>query len=155
MRGWLKDIPGFEGRYAVDMGGNVYSYHSRKYLKANYAAKSGHVSMCLGHPNRRRWVHEIVLTTFVGERPEGLICRHLDGDPRNNSIFNLEWATQSQNQLDVKHHNPGPKRLSVELIQQIREHIRAGVPNTTIGEWYAISNQSVSAIKTGVSHRDV
>ena len=33
----------------------------------------------------RAYVHKLVLLAFVGPRPKGMQCRHLDGDPGNNS----------------------------------------------------------------------
>ena len=53
-------------------------------------------------------VHTAVLETFVGPKPKGLVCRHLDGNSENNRLDNLKWGTPSENGLDcVKHkHNP-------------------------------------------------
>jgi hypothetical protein len=45
-------------------------------------------------------VHTLVLITFVGPCPNGMECRHLDGNPANNVIGNLEWATPSVNAKD-------------------------------------------------------
>lgn len=54
----------------------------------------------------RHYVHELVLTTFVGERPEGLEALHGDGDGHNNSLINLRWGTKSENGYDrVRHGN--------------------------------------------------
>lgn len=56
-------------------------------------------------------VHALVLEAFVGPRPEGMVCRHLDGDPTNNTVENLAWGTHSENQYDKvehgRHHNVG------------------------------------------------
>lgn len=49
-------------------------------------------------------VHCLVLEAYLGPRPEGLVARHLDGNPGNNSWTNLVWGTQSENMLDAVAH---------------------------------------------------
>jgi hypothetical protein len=62
---------------------------------------SGHLSVVLGRDGGTRDVHRIVLDAFVGPRPDGMECRHLDDDPTNNALSNLVWGTRSENQLDA------------------------------------------------------
>lgn len=38
-------------------------------------------------------VHLLVLTTFVGPRPDGAVPRWLNGDPGDNRLVNLKWWT--------------------------------------------------------------
>jgi hypothetical protein len=42
-------------------------------------------------------VHILVIKTFTGERPEGHVIDHIDGNPHNNSAANLEYVTRSEN----------------------------------------------------------
>ncbi len=42
-------------------------------------------------------VHRLILETFVGPCPEGMECRHLDGNPANNCLNNIAWGTREQN----------------------------------------------------------
>src|SRR5690606_35488380 len=67
------------------------------------------VSIC-GHGARiRRQVHKIVLEAFVGPRPEGMVSRHLNGNPLDNRLSNLAYGTYSENARDSvvhgTHHN--------------------------------------------------
>lgn len=48
--------------------------------------------------------HVLVLEHFCGERPMGYVSRHLDGNPENNHISNLQWSTQKENLSDRKKH---------------------------------------------------
>ena len=57
------------------------------------------------------WVrlHWFVLETYVSPKPDGKIGRHLDDNPKNNSISNLKWGTHSENALDrVNNGNQNP-----------------------------------------------
>lgn len=73
----------------------------------------GHLYVGLVGPNGeevRRWVHELVLTLFVGPRPKGKVARHYpDRDPSNNRKENLSWASQKTNQLDRREHGTDPR----------------------------------------------
>jgi hypothetical protein len=49
-------------------------------------------------------VHRLVLETFRGQKSDGLLSRHLDGQPHNNEVDNLVYGTQQQNIADSKTH---------------------------------------------------
>lgn len=70
------------------------------------------------HKGKRVFVHEMVLATFLGARPKGLHINHKDGNPSNNNVTNLEYATASENN---KHAYDALGKLS----QQGSKHGRA------------------------------
>lgn len=45
-------------------------------------------------------VHQFNSYYFYGDKPLGLVIRHLDGNTLNNSISNLKYGTHSENNLD-------------------------------------------------------
>ena len=53
-------------------------------------------------------VHVLVLSTFVGPRPDGMEVRHLDGNSLNNSLENLAWGTHKENTQDAFVHGSFP-----------------------------------------------
>ena len=62
---------------------------------------------------KREKVHVLVMATFVGPRPEEFVINHIDGNKLNNSLENLEYCTQLENErhsLQVlgKTHTRGP-----------------------------------------------
>ena len=87
--------------YLVDINGEVYSTKVGRVLLPQMSIH-GYLQVNLNGTLRK--VHEVVLTTFKGVRPEGMVGRHLDGDSLNNDKSNLEWGTPSQNTQDqIKH----------------------------------------------------
>lgn len=44
-----------------------------------------------------KYIHQLVLETFVGPRPNGMACRHGIRGKRNNFLTNLSWGTYSAN----------------------------------------------------------
>lgn len=73
--------------------------------------KDGYQTVKLAIEKRQvSWkVHRLVLLAFVGPPPPGKpLARHLDGDPQNNSITNLVWGDNSENQIDRIRHGTDP-----------------------------------------------
>jgi HNH endonuclease/NUMOD4 motif len=50
--------------------------------------------------NCRMRMNVLILETFVGPRPRGMVARHLNDVPDDNRLENLCWGTQSQNRYD-------------------------------------------------------
>lgn len=62
------------------------------------------VSLFRDGSRRSFTVHHLVLTAFIGDRPDGMLCRHIDGNPANNVLDNLRWGTPSENMRDKRRH---------------------------------------------------
>lgn len=99
-----KEIPDFPGYYATPEG-RIWSSKSRKFRR-QHAKPTGHLYMGLWKNNNgyTRYVHRLVLETFVGSCPVGMECRHLDGNSQNNNVTNLCWGTRIENSADKIRH---------------------------------------------------
>jgi hypothetical protein len=53
---------------------------------------------------RIRPVHALVLEAFVGPKPAGFVCRHMNGNRQDNRLENLEWGTVQDNIDDMTRH---------------------------------------------------
>lgn len=99
-------------------------------------------------------VHHLVLTAFVGERPEGKWALHNDGNSLNNKLSNLRWGTPKENCDDrAKHGNTmfgesNPKsKLSSEDVKEIREAYQSGeVSQVELAEAFGVTQPHISAI---------
>lgn len=58
-----------------------------------------------------RSVGELVLETFVGPKPKGMKCIHLDGDLENNRLDNLVWGPKDD-ALDISICDEGSIKLT-------------------------------------------
>ena len=102
-----KPVVGYEGLYEVSTHGRVRSLPvGRKkgmILKPGKTTKYGHVGVNLYrqcHATvKPRTIHRLVMLAFV-ENPRGLKeINHIDNDPTNNHIDNLEWVSSSGNSI--------------------------------------------------------
>lgn len=105
----LRFIPGYDDRYMVSSDG-VILYKARgtgEYIPMKLQDHKWGYKVVSLYKDRHRslmTVHKIVMLAFVGERPEGMETRHLDGDPTNNCLSNLAYGTAVENAQDQLRH---------------------------------------------------
>lgn len=117
-----KDVIGYKGLYRVSNLGRIYSYpRSGTFGKVIRQFSGGrYLTVSLSKKNRHktRLVHHLILEAFIGFRPFGTECRHLDGNQQNNKLDNLRWGTHSTNMQDKVRHgtdNRGEKHKMSKL----------------------------------------
>ena len=97
----------FRSGYEVSDRGRVRShlYRAPRFLRYFDDRGYSRVSLQLASGDEKKFfVHALVLHAFVGPRPEGLVIRHLDGNPQNNNLSNLRYGTQAENEGDKRSH---------------------------------------------------
>ena len=127
-----KDIPGYIGYYQVSTSGKVRSLdrvctNSLGYKRkikgkkiTGYIDRDGYKKVIL-YPKSNNWknrkkhfIHQLVLLSFIGIRPNGLITRHIDGNNKNNNLKNLNYGTPMENSLDRKKHKTYIAKKGIE-----------------------------------------
>jgi hypothetical protein len=112
-------VPGYEGFYEVSNLGTVRSvertidckrcglrkfdakvlsakHHNKGYLK---------VSLYKAGSAKTYFIHRLVLHAFKGQPPaDKPYARHLDGNPKNNRLENLDYGSQTDNENDKRNH---------------------------------------------------
>jgi hypothetical protein len=113
-----KAVAGFEGWYEVSDEGRVRSMervtsHGHKRKQHVLSAGEGpgrYLKVDLSRDNKQttRLVHQLVLETFVGPRPEkGMQACHFNGERQDNRLENLSWGSTSDNAFDRSRHGRG------------------------------------------------
>lgn len=99
-----RELPGVAGAYEVSDQGRVRSWRLERSLRRRVAVprilrswsdRAGYQRVQVF--DRIVYVHALVLEAFVGPKPDGHEADHLDADPANNALTNLEWSTHSEN----------------------------------------------------------
>lgn len=100
----LREIKGFEGRYAVSDDGRIFSLYDfmgRKQFKEKKQStdKYGYkyVMLYVNGKKKHMTVHRAVATAFLSNEKDYPQVNHKDGNKKNNSVSNLEWCTASEN----------------------------------------------------------
>lgn len=87
----------YEKGYRVNDAGQVVA--PRGNIRALTVDPDGYYRFSLGHNGSTR-VHSLAAIQWFGDYDGSLEIRHLDGDPRNNTRYNLALGTRSQNEMD-------------------------------------------------------
>lgn len=164
-----KPIAGYEGFYEVSDQGRVKSL--ARVIDGDFGTKGGrrfarerilrpsrnrycNVSLAMNGKSKSVAVHSLVLNSFIGQCPEGMVCRHFpDRDTSNNTVANLQWGTPTQNQEDRFIHGtddkgkPKKRKLTKIVEGEIAEkYARQNVTQRQLAIQYGISLALVNHI---------
>ena len=96
----IKDVPEYEGIYAIDDMGDVWSLYFGKVkkLKANYDS-GGYLQVKLYKDGIKKpyLVHRLVAKVFLQDYSEDLEVDHIDRNRSNNNISNLQMLPHADN----------------------------------------------------------
>ena len=98
-----KDIPGYEGLYAVDDSGNVYSYKCgrTRLLKPSINGRGYYmVNLHKDKAQKTFGVHRLVAKAFLPDFEETLEIDHVDRNKLNNNLSNLRMVTHQENMFN-------------------------------------------------------
>lgn len=94
---WI-EVEGFS-KYFVSNKGQVKSTISNRILALD-ENNCGYYRVTLHSPKRKRYfIHRLVALHFIPNPDNKKFVNHIDGDKTNNKVDNLEWVTQSENEI--------------------------------------------------------
>lgn len=168
----FRPVEGFPG-YRISRDGEVQS----RWLKAGRNSRlietwrplkpavraCRHLKINLSRDGEKynRLVHRLVLEAFIGPCPQGLVCCHNDGDPRNNRIENLRWDTPKANSDDALRHGTRAmgsqcnSKLTEEEVLEIRRLWAEGGQAKDLASRFSVSPRNIWAIVKGRSWKHV
>ena len=97
-------IPGFE-RYGISEEGDVYSFEKKKYLKPTLDKGYYRVHLTKDEKRYLKLLHRLLAETYIPNPDNLLFVDHMDHDTKNNSLSNLRWVTNQQNNMNTTKQN--------------------------------------------------
>lgn len=163
-------VPGYEGYYEVSNRGRVRSYNKRavkgpvdepqRVLSQSTSTKAyPKVTLNKDGSMETPYVHKLVLEAFRGPCPDGCEASHINGNPKDNRLENLNWETREENNqrkvnqgtqyrpTGEKHHESKLNREEVIQIRMIRK--ATNLTFKEISTLYPVSETHVGSIVRG------
>ena len=160
-----RDVEGFEGLYRVSNEGVLISTPQlgvKGRVKKRSKMSNGYEKYYLYKNGKETQmsVHRLLAKHFI-PNPENKPCvNHIDGNPMNNSLENLEWVTYKENAQHAIRtglvtnigENHTKATLTDQDVREIRDLNRHKVYNhREIGELYGVPRGTITTI---VSYRN-
>ena len=153
---WHAPYLRFKGIYEVSRTGRVRNAKTLRVLKP---MRTGAKKYKSGQRSKVRFstkpridfdVADLVLTTFLEPRPEGMLALHKSPDTTDNSIDNLYWGTQKTNARDMALQGRGSlQKLKPQQVQDIITRRTNGESGVSLAKEYNISQQRVCDLYKG------
>lgn len=170
-----KDIEGYEGKYQVSNLGGVRSLDRYPLFKDGRKRRlqgqrlkpvkdhNGRLYVKLSNNEnvrKNKSISRMVATAFLGSPEDALLeVNHIDGNPLNNHIKNLEWTTRQENMKHAFDNNlfrtgedsPHNKVLISDVEDIFKLKFVESKTNKEIATIYPVSRQTIDSIIKGKS----
>jgi hypothetical protein len=159
--GELMEIPDYP-HYFTTKDGRIWSVFSQRYLKPQ-KNNNGHLYVYLYKKGKKskKYIHRLILETYVGPCPEGMESCHNNGICDDNCLENLRWDTHKNNGADSMKHgilkNRYVPRGSKAGSAKLTEYQAKLIFNTyhspekewtqyELADWFGVSQRAIWAI---------
>lgn len=159
----FREIPGFPV-YEISEFGTVRNKETGTVLRCGINNGYPQISLVSGSERLTRKINRLVAITFIGEPPTPKhLAAHNDGNPFNNHVSNIRWATSAENAADKKIHKTvhhliadgetnSNSKLTAEQVQEIRKSNKRA---KELAEIYGIKRNSIYGIKKYVTWQHI
>lgn len=105
---YTEDLPGEKwlsiqenSKYDVSNMGRIKNHRTNRILKADRSSTYSRVCLVDENQNKKKYsIHRLVYCNFNNDYDlEGYVIDHIDANPNNNKLSNLQKITQSENNL--------------------------------------------------------
>jgi hypothetical protein len=137
-------------RYEVSDCGRVRNSKTKR-IRASASNGKGYFKIMIHSPggiHKSRYLHRMVMETFIGD--SDLEVSHLNGNPRDNRLWNLRYEDHATNMEHRKEHGtfkiPRTNKLTQDQVDAIRSSSMKG---TELAAIYGVAPSTICAIRRG------
>ena len=132
----VKEIKDYDGKYAVDTIGEVYTMKNGEWIRMRKRIKKGYCVVRLSDKGivKERFVHRLVAAAFIGD-VQGKVIDHLDANPLNNKVENLRICSPLEN-----NNNPITKQRRDATLREVcsKSLVLRGVTDGSVYKFDAV-----------------
>ncbi len=149
-----KRIVGYEN-YAVTDDGRVFNCKTNRLLRVDISNRGYHrITVCKNNKPKKMTIHRLVAELFIPNPNNYQTVNHISGDKSDNSINNLEWMSQAQNQehavatgLCPRGSSNGNSKYSENFIDVVCELISQGKPRGEVIKLTGITKSAFDDVR--------
>lgn len=147
-----KEIEGYDKKYFVNINGDIFNTRLGALLKptdvnsykAVYFIKNGII--------KRFYVHRLIAIYFIPNPDNKPHINHIDSNPSNNNINNLEWCTASENTIHAikvgrRVNGKNVFKTNEKIIDKLLTMINNGYTFKEIAKELNLSTSMISGIR--------
>ncbi|MBE8950920.1 MAG: HNH endonuclease [Quinella sp. 3Q1] len=161
-----RNVVGYEGLYQVSNYGRIKSFRHNypRIIRADKQSK-GYLQLRLHRNGKAKnfGAHILVAQAFIGNPENKREVDHRNGDKTNNCVWNLDWATRSENaarayQLGLIKVYRGTQSHYAKLTAEEVIYIRgnpARLKSSQLAEKFNVSRATINRIKSGTTYKNV
>ena len=176
-----KDINGYEGIYQISNTGrlkslkrlfirknNINPYNKEEIILKLQNNGKGYLFIRLSKNSKHKYyyIHRLVALHFIDNPSNKPAVNHKDGNKSNNNVNNLEWVTNSENQIHaletgllIPKGAVGIKNTKSKLTDNdiliIREKSLEGIRGTDIAKIFNVCKTTISGIKNNKTWKHI
>jgi hypothetical protein len=135
----------------------IYNIITKRFVKpylAQYSKNSTkryNIGLYIDGSRKNLLYHRILAEVFIPNPNNLPQINHIDGNPLNNNISNLEWCSALKNNLHAIHTGLRPTKLDQDKADDIRKQLSNKVSVKDIMSQYNIGTTIISKIRNNIS----
>lgn len=151
----MKQVDNLKHKYRLSNYGRLYNVKNKKLVHGG-GERRGNVTFRIVMENKETWImYNHVLTALVwlppnSEPTKKIQINHIDGNPANCHVSNLEWCTRKDNmrhafQSGLMKNNPWTEEEDKVIIEVIKTYGDKNVPWKNAGILERLPNHNIGA----------
>ena len=142
-------------RYLVTKDGRVFSTISNKFLKPGKSS-NGYLTVRLWTTGKgvSHLIQDMVLHTYVEEKPKGSLTLHRNDKKQDNRLVNLYYGSRSDNHHDRTRN--GARKFSPSQVRKMRKlYANGGITHKEIAEKFGGNDIHIGYIIRGEQYASI